>query len=227
MFFLINIFVGLFILSDIILEKFKIDGRYYFNHSIANMMVVLYSYKCMIDSYSEPLSLDLDTTANITIAKSFVYSIHFYHTIWYYKQFRFDDWVHHLLMVGVALPLTELLDNYNSIGHCLFFVNGLPGAIDYMMLFLVRNNIMCKMKEKYINRCINLWIRCPGCISNTTICLTALLKNNNIMSIYQVIGTIIIIFTIYWNGIYFMNQVIVNYTIETFKNTKKIEKITI
>jgi len=113
-------------------------------------------------------------------------------------------------MVGVTLPLTELVPQSHLIGHCLFFTTGLPGLIDYFMLFLTRNNLMSKNLEKRINSKINLWLRCPGCVMNVALCMSNVATNYNQLSYVQLIGTGIIMSTVYWNGIYFMNQVVVD-----------------
>jgi hypothetical protein len=130
----------------------------------------------------------------------------------YYNSLRFDDWLHHLLMVGVSLPLTELIPQNNLIGHCLFFTTGLPGLIDYFLLALVRNNFITKLTEKRINNQINLWVRCPGCIMNVALCLANVVTNYSTMTNVQVFGCGIIIGSVYWNGVYFMNQVTTDYT---------------
>ncbi len=212
--------IGVFILSDIILKKNKIEGIYYFNHFIANMIVVYNTFHFVIKAYDD--SNYEDDYQFILQAKYIVYSLHIYHIIWYYEKLRYMDWLHHFLMVGITLPLTELIPNNNLIGHCLFFVNGLPGGIDYLLLLLVRNNIIDKMLEKTLNTYINLWIRCPGCISNVTLSIYNMIKYNVVLTNISHIASIIIIILVYWNGIYFMNQVVIDHTLTQY--TKKIEK---
>ena len=65
---------------------------------------------------------------------------------------------------------------------------------------------------KKINSKINLWIRCPGCIMNVALCMSNIIMNYNVMSRVQLISGCIIIGSVYWNGIYFMNQVVTDYT---------------
>lgn len=43
-----------------------------------------------------------------------------------------------------------------------FFICGLPGGLDYIMLILVKMDHMHAQTEKIINARINLWIRAPG-----------------------------------------------------------------
>lgn len=46
--------------------------------------------------------------------------------------------------------------------YCLFFLNGLPGGIDYYMMYLVEGNKLDKISEKHYNAYLNTWIRAPG-----------------------------------------------------------------
>lgn len=212
MLFLISTITSLFILSDIIMNICNIEGRYYMNHFIGNMMIVCITLPYMINSYTD-IDTDIIHNNNIVNAISIVYSTHIYHMLWYFSKLRYDDILHHLIMVGVALPLTILVSSNNLVGHCLFFITGLPGGIDYFLLFLIRNNMMDKMIEKKLNRLINLWIRCPGCISNVTLVLYNLIKYYNTISNTMLWASIIIMGTVFWNGIYFMEQVVVNYAL--------------
>ncbi len=210
MFFIILGSISLFTIIDKVLEKYHFDGRYYFNHFICNSIVVYNTFIPMLSSYGgiqnmEPYSLN--TT------RSFIYGIHFYHILVYYKKFRFDDWLHHFLMIGVTLPLTSIIPETNIIAHGMFFTTGLPGLIDYILLFLTRNNYIHKSIEKNINTSINLWLRAPGCIMNSTLCIHSLINNYNLLSNIEIYSIIFILSSIYWNGIYFMNQTVQDLTL--------------
>jgi len=209
-----------FILFDYIMEKFKIEGRYYIIHSIINGLVVYNSFEGTLNSYNILKPVDYYTINNINIIKNYIYSLHVYHIIWYYMKLRFDDWLHHLLMIGMTLPLIEYVPQSNIILHCFFFINGLPGCIDYLLLFLNRNNIVSVYFEKKINNYLNLWIRCPGCIMTITLIICNIVLYYNTLPLYSIISMLIIIMTVYWNGIYFMNQIVIDYN----RYIKKIEK---
>jgi hypothetical protein len=114
-------------------------------------------------------------------------------------------------MIGIVLPLTSIIPQNNIISHGIFFTTGLPGLIDYTLLFLNRNNIVSRYFEKKINSSINLWIRAPGCIMNTSLGISQIILNYNILTNYQFNSIIIINCLIYWNGIYFMKQALVDY----------------
>lgn len=210
-------FTLFFSFSHNVLDYFSIKGIYYFNHVIANLYIIYKTYKNVIRCYSD------DTISNYSNADeiSIVYSIHFYHILYFFHNLRFNDWLHHILMVFVCLPLTHNLKYPNLINHTLFFLTGLPGCIDYLLLFLVRNDILVKHTEKYCNVWINLWIRCPGCISSSTLILKEFGHQYQYLSIPDIISMLIIAILVYWNGIYFMFLTVQDYVVRY----KKIEKI--
>jgi hypothetical protein len=202
--------VGYFIGIDYILGKFKYEGKYYLNHAICNGVVVKLTLSGMISSYF------INNITNHQIlqlynAKMIIYSLHIYHILWYFKKLRRDDWLHHILMIGIVLPLTELVPQNNIISHALFFTTGLPGLIDYTLLYLNRNNLINKYFEKRVNTFLNLWIRAPGCIMNTTMSLLIITNKYNQLNTYQLYSSIIMMSLVYWNGIYFMTQVLTDY----------------
>jgi len=189
----------------------SVKGKYYLSHAIVNFLILLNCAKDMVSSYTDfDNSIKADTNF---IPTMLVYSLHFYHMIAYYKKLRFDDWLHHILMVLVALPLSSLIKTGSLLNHSLFFLCGLPGMIDYILLFLVRNNIIDRMTEKYINKQINLWIRAPGCIAHSALSILAYMKNRDseVATDYDFIVMLITTALVYWNGIYFMEQVVSDY----------------
>ncbi len=203
--------IGFFIGSDYILKKLNIEGRYYFNHTICNSIVVYNTFSSMIDSYNIMKVISPEQLISLDIARITVYSLHLYHIIWYYKNLRKDDWLHHILMIGVALPLTHYVPQSNIIAHGLFFTTGLPGLIDYFLLFLNRNNLIHKYIEKRVNLSLNLWLRAPGCIMNSCITTMNMIMYSNQFTNYQYYAGNIIIGSIFWNGIYFMEQVVTDF----------------
>jgi len=219
-FFGIFCYTALCILIDYIAEKYNIEGRYYLVHSLTNFMIMyltwgdlVFTYYNFIDFINYPMNFQ---------ATIITFGLHLYHTIWYFKKLRFDDWLHHILTCGVALPLSIFSKAGSLLGHSLFYITGLPGAVDYFMLFLNRNKYIERMTEKKVNNFLNLWIRCPGCISHVALTIVGFnMLGPDQISTYDRTTCLITAIIVFWNGIYFMNQVVVNYAIIT---NKKIEK---
>ena len=60
----------------------------------------------------------------------------------------------------VALPLKQVGGSLSGFG-C-FFLSGLPGGMDYVLLTLTKNGLMDAMTEKKWNCTINTWVRGPS-----------------------------------------------------------------
>lgn len=204
----ISILCASFCLLDKALTDYtRLDGIYYLIHSLHNTAIVYLTGDEVARSLTD-FGYVLDSPKNIT-ALELVFALHFYHVIRYWQKLRYDDWLHHILMIGIGLPIGWVTDSNSLLGYSLFFMTGLPGGIDYVLLFLVRNGWLQKETEKNINAWMNTWIRSPGCISHAT--LTILLISTNYES-YTVawFGGMLVAALTYWNGQYFMRQVVEN-----------------
>lgn len=202
-------FLIFYILLDYYLPE-TVMGKYYLIHSINNAYLVYLTLPDVVNSYTDLFHF-MDYQVNYEAA-AVTFSLHFYHIISYFNKLRFDDWLHHILMVVVCLPLSIMVKGGCLLGHSLFFTTGLPGGIDYFMLFLVRNNFMRRITEKKINNYINLWLRSPGCTAQSVLTLVVLLDKNSLFNLKEKIIALTTAGLVFWNGIYFMNQVVVNYS---------------
>jgi hypothetical protein len=203
-------FFGLYVGLDQLIGK-KYEGKYYLIHGVNNALIVYLTFGDIVSTFSDFNNI---LTTNVSTLPSIItYSLHAYHIAVYYKKFTFDDWLHHMLM-GAALTAAHQLDSGRRlINYSLFFTTGLPGMIDYFLLFLVKNNKMESIDEKKINNYINLWLRSPGCISHATITfLVYIIHKETLLAgrLYQ-LGYLFTSSMTYWNGIYFMNKVVISY----------------
>lgn len=207
-------FINLFICID----KFASpkEGKYYFVHAICNFLIVLYTSLDVYHLYRDPHTVFM---VSYTIPLLLTYALHLYHIIWYFHKLQFNDLLHHVLMVMIALPLANYFGCTRGLNHTLFYTSGLPGLIDYICLTCVRNGFMKRITEKTINRYLNLWIRCPGCVVHVYICcfLSHFQEHYNLNTTLEIAMYIIPNVLVLWNGIYFMDQVIGNYYIELYK----------
>lgn len=200
-----------FCISDFIFSKLNVKGVYYLNHVINNAVVVYESFPHILNCYTNFLeTIDTDVPINcmnITVA------LHIYHILLYWPSLRTDDWLHHIIMIGIIIPLIYLYQiGGNVVGHGLFYITGLPGGIDYTLLFLNRNSILVtRHQEKYVNSLLNLWVRCPGCIATAIFTLIMIQKLNMIQTLSDILITWFMMGALLWNGVYFMNDVVRNY----------------
>jgi hypothetical protein len=137
----------------------KYKARWFQLHAIANYAVTYLTYNdtvlCLTNStYSE------QPVSNY-IYLYIILLIHIYHCIAF--NIRLDDWVHHISGVFITAPIFALYPNKAKSIAC-FFICGLPGAIDYTMLILYKNNAIQKITQKRVCAYLNTYIRMPGSI---------------------------------------------------------------
>lgn len=184
----------------------RIQGKYYLIHSFNNMLIVYFTLPSVLYVYTDFIKYH---TYEYNYFPSVIsYSLHVYHIVVYYKKLRFDDWAHHIIMM-LSFPLAMMINPSIIINHALFYLTGLPGAINYFILFLCRNGFVSRLFQKKVNNYLNLFIRGPGCISHVTICLMTIGIRN--YTTIQILILYIQCVIVYWNGIYFMNKVIIDY----------------
>jgi len=110
-------------------------------------------------------------------------------------------------MIGVALPVGCYVQANTFMGFSLFFTTGLPGGIDYFLLFLVRNGYLNKYAEKDINVFLNVWIRSPGTAAMAALSMASFLSAPSTDPLITTLSVIPPLLN-YWNGQYFMQQVV-------------------
>lgn len=187
----------------------KVKGKYYLNHLINNIYIVYLTLPDVVYTYTNFNNI-LDYKVNYEPALSTI-SLHTYHIIWYYKSLRIIDWMHHILMVIFALPFGITANSGSLLGHSLFYLTGLPGAIDYLLLFLVKNNFIKSIVEKKFNSKINVWLRCPGCIAHSTISMLAYFSKYSQYNLFDKFSIIVTSLLTFINGVYFMKEIVINY----------------
>jgi hypothetical protein len=188
------------------LTRLGLDGVYYAVHSLHNAAIVYSTYNEVVTSLTN-LPAAIQQPVNL-FALQICAALHIYHILYYYKKLRFDDWLHHVLMIGIALPIGGLVKSGTMLGFSLFFTTGLPGGIDYFLLFLTRNFWLLREREKRINTWMNVWIRSPGCVAQATLSIVALYMNADALLIGQWYAGLAAGLLNYWNGQYFMQQVV-------------------
>jgi hypothetical protein len=205
-------YFSFFYSCDILLNYTNLQGIYYLIHTFHNALIVYSTYNDVLISFT-----DLQNISSYPInyeATSLVFALHFYHIIRYWNKLNFEDWLHHITMIFIALPLAIALEAGPFLGFSLFFTTGLPGGINYFFLFLVRNGWMPRLTEKGINHTIQVWIRSPGCVGQAMISLAYIFSFDTSlwMKLFGSLSSLLVL----WNGQYFMDRVVSNWAIENF-----------
>ena len=203
---LTTIFVGF---DRYITERIQFQGAYYAVHAFHNACIVHFTAADVWHTLT-----DFATVGSVgpnMDALRFCFALHLYHCIMYWQKFRFDDWLHHGLMIGIALPLGWALPSGRLLGFSLFFTTGLPGGIDYVLLFLNRNGLVSRSIEKRVNTWLNVWIRAPGTAAEAALSLVYLSSTMDTATTFQLVAGLTTAALNYWNGQYFMQQVVWDY----------------
>jgi len=199
----IFLYTQIFKAIDSVIVRDGLRKPYYAVHVVHNLLIVSLTVSDVWNSF-----VHFNTLRNYepnNAAAILCYALHLYHVMYYWRTFRSDDWLHHGLMVGIALPLSQQLRAGPLLGANLFFTTGLPGAISYGLLFANRNDWIDNLTTKRWNAATNLWIRAPGCVVQATLALLTICTMQRVSN-DQMLATIIIAALTAWNGLYFMQQ---------------------
>jgi hypothetical protein len=186
----------------------RIQRPYYAVHVIHNAAITALT---AADIRTAFLAAEPAKTPTLPIAWPAIYccyALHLYHTLLYWRTFRFDDWLHHILMICVTLPLGCAAPSGPLLGMSLFFTTGLPGGISYGALWLERNGWLSRAIEKGVNQRVNVWIRAPGCVATATLISQSVLVHPDGATTWQGVAGLVCALLVGWNGLYFMQQAV-------------------
>lgn len=206
------------------IDHFGFQGTYYLVHAFHNMLMVRATLGDVITTFTD--FHNLEKYEPNYYAASLCFALHFYHIALYYNKLRYDDWLHHGLMIFIALPVGLILPSSTLLGYSLFFSTGLPSILDYLLLFGVRNGWVERMTEKRVNYFLNVWLRSPGCVSHAVLTLAyafSMTENGGTDSFWQ-IKTLGLLppLLMFWNGQYFMAQVVEDYALQNRESHRRL-----
>jgi len=184
------------------------NSRWFFMHFIVNSIVTIYTFEdfkyCLKNYNSCPLT---DISNDSYFATQLVILLHIYHLIVFNKYLKEDDWIHHITMCifngGVFYYQKKKIQAVTA-----FFCSGLPGMIDYYLLYLVKIKYLDKKFEKNIYLFLTTYIRSPGCVLTTLLAVPYFLeKQTNLDYLISLIS----IGLVFWNGQYYMKKTCIDY----------------
>eukprot|EP01063_Lacrimia_lanifica_P029258 TRINITY_DN4425_c0_g1_i1.p1 TRINITY_DN4425_c0_g1~~TRINITY_DN4425_c0_g1_i1.p1 ORF type:complete len:324 (+),score=130.52 TRINITY_DN4425_c0_g1_i1:55-1026(+) len=182
---------------------------YYIAHAIVNFLIVFITAPALWMFVTDTVEALKVRTVD-TWAMDLCNGLHVYHVM-AYTDLRFVDYLHHVVMVFFCMPLCYvaelgLVANYN-----MFFVSGLPGGVDYVMLALVRYKLLRKLTEKKWNTSINVWVRSPFLVGSVFLSHTQVMLVWDSLTRQNVICHFVCQAIQLWNAMYFTESVVGDY----------------
>ena len=140
--------------------KYNNQTTYYLIHFIFNFGITITCFDSVLYLITNFSKLE---NYSSRIVSSNILSFHIYHTLIYYKFFKFNDWLHHFFTY-VCLINSFNYDNkeYGYDRAIYFFMTGLPGLLYYGPLFCLKNGWISKRTEISIQYYTNVYLRSVG-----------------------------------------------------------------
>lgn len=178
-------------------------SRWFLLHSLVNIKIIQHSFidliKCL-NSPNECYKLEWDDNSY----KAFYYCIllHLYHCLLF--KLTKDDILHHFFMMFICGSISFFEQNKITTS-CLFFLCGVPGCIDYFLLYLNKLKFIRKIIQKKIYILLNLLIRSPGCLIINSLNIYKFLDYNNYTPLQLYLSTVSS-FIVFFNSQYYLYQ---------------------
>ncbi len=180
-------------------------ARWFQLHSAINTIIVYIIYNDVYLLYTDPLH-------NIRIIESkidcnFIIFLHIYH--YFIFENNVMDYFHHFVFIGCGCIPIFYYYNSNLIRLTMFSACGLPGAIEYLTLTLVKHNKINSLTQKRFNSYLYNYFRYPTTIYSITIIYIAYLHDLTPV-IYPII-VYYIMFLIFINGSFYNKLTLENH----------------
>lgn len=194
------------------------NSRWFLIHSISNLYIAYYAFWDLKECIESPVKLyNIKWDVNSFNIYQYTMLLHLYHCLFF--KLTKSDILHHCLMCGISGSL-EFYNTNKLCSAALFFLSGLPGSIDYFLLYLVKINKLSKITEKKAYIFISTWIRSPGC------CLITFLGIRDLIDLYyintkQFYLTLPSVILTFWNGQYYMMRTCIDYGVWNTQNNLK------
>ena len=162
------------------------NARWFWLHAIANFFVCCTALTSVWATLTDPIgALDGRSHSDLSFfgdaslwPLTIINSVHVYHMI---GQFELSgaDYFHHLVFVP-ALGFPGQVYRWGSLGNMMaFFISGLPGGLDYLLLGCQKLGLVDHLFEKQASANLNTWLRVPGILFTSTLLYQATLLGNH------------------------------------------------
>tara|TARA_B110000858_G_C17634862_1_gene395275 strand:+ start:62 stop:793 length:732 start_codon:yes stop_codon:yes gene_type:complete len=182
--------------------------RWFFIHTIANLYITIRSTPDLIYGFYNIGTCNKDHWKHGYEVYGIVVALHYYHIAMF--RLNITDWIHHISTAVITAPII-LLTNTTCLSVVgLYFTCGLPGLVDYMLLWFVKMGWCDKLIEKRVYVYISVWLRGPGCVYCAVMFL-GILPTIDEYSWGIFLGRLWSVVIVFWNGLYFMQITLKDY----------------
>lgn len=197
-------------------------ARYFSLHGIWNIIITIMILPDMWKTLIDPMHA-LTPGSNFSRWPIIMVAVlHFWHCI-AYSGLTWDDYFHHFVFTAALCAVDFIWDWGYSTNFLIFFICGLPGGLDYLMLAAVKHGYINKISEKRINKLLNVWCRGPGCIAAA--CLIWINWMSGQTAHIPPIIKIVTILLAISNGQYYSRRVIASWARHEDQLTRSCEKV--
>ena len=177
------------------------NTRWFFIHSYVNFIIMITTFSDLILCLRDPYNCNLEFSETSKIGYRIATISHLYHIVFFYNKLTQDEWLHHVLMCLICGPLTKFYNRNRICVSTLWFLSGLPGFIDYTMLYLVKIGRIPSITQKNMYIYLSCLIRSPGCIIMVYIQLLTIYK---VKYFDELLAKLLLSFLVLWNAQYFL-----------------------
>ena len=189
--------------------------RWFLLHGCVNVVNVLLCLPALASLLCDPYSACVDQSAwsaskwplTLTVA------LHVYHVVGGFRLTT-QDLAHHLIfMPTVGVP--GMVYDWGCLGNWFaFFVCGLPGAVDYLLLAAQKT---CRAKEwnqKKVSALLNVWVRMPGVLVGVGVGYLLTVQGRHFAPKWAMVMQLICLPA---NALYYAEQSVVNRVFHSLK----------
>jgi hypothetical protein len=193
-------------------------ARWFALHGFANSLVVITAFNGMITALRDPLySLDSRVYRDNSLLGNastwpvyIINSLHVYHLLFF--EVKGHELFHHLVFIPVIGFIGQFYEWGAALGFMAFFISGLPGAIDYLLLVLVKYGKIEPITQKRVCAALNVYVRGPFIIISAHTIYLAILYGNLTVPYWACISILVIAL---FNSLYYTKQSVANWAVSS------------
>ena len=201
------LFLTIFLTSDLILDFHGWKGIYFLIHALHNVLIGFLTFPSMKRIlFQQQNSIFSEESLLSPTVGGMVYALHAYHISRYYHQINTPEKVHHVVSLGIVIPLSHMLfSNHDLLALSLFSTTGWATVVHYIFLFLYKNHMyeLTKKDVLSIGHWSNTYVRYPLIISNASFLIQYLVTSFDQLTTSQIYTGCLLFCILLWNGYYF------------------------